>query len=103
MKITFDQDADALAIVLKSGKVAKDVFITDNIFAGYSKSGDLLEVQILDIEEDDQPYLTVELVSKALNKSERTILRWIEKGSLPAKKVGKEYRIKPKDIEGLQD
>ena len=33
--------------------------------------------------------------------SERTILRWIDQGKIPAKKVGKEYKINPEHISDL--
>jgi excisionase family DNA binding protein len=43
----------------------------------------------------------VDLVAKILGKSERTILRWIENGTLPAKKVGREYHIDPEVVDVL--
>lgn len=101
MKLSYDKDADALTFVLCNEKVEKDREIVDNIFAGFSKSGELVEVQILDVSRSNKPWLTVDLASKILGKSERTILRWIEKGTLPAKKVGKEYRIDPEDVDEI--
>ena len=49
MKITFDKKADALAIVFKDGRVSKDEEISKNIFAGFDRAGELIEIQILDI------------------------------------------------------
>ena len=101
MKLSFDKDADALTIVLKNDKIVRDEAVSENLFAGFSKSGELAQVQILEISNSEGTWLTVDLVAKIIGKSERTVLRWIEKGALPAKKVGKEYRIKPEYIEDL--
>jgi excisionase family DNA binding protein len=101
MKITFDKKANALAIVFKNGRVSKDNEITHNIFAGFDRVGELVEIQILDISKADRPWFTVEAAAKYLNKSERTILRWIELGKLKPKKIGREYRISPEDLEKL--
>ena len=101
MKITFDKKADALAIVFKDGRVSKDDEISKNIFAGFDRAGELIEIQILDISKADQPWFTVEAAAKYVNKSERTVLRWIESGKLKPKKVGREYRISPESLEKL--
>ncbi len=101
MKITYDKKADALAIVFKMGRISRDDEITKNVFAGFDRSGELVEIQILDVSKSDRPWFTVEAAAKYLNKSERTILRWIESGKLNPKKVGREYRIKPEDLEKL--
>ncbi len=101
MKITFDKKADALAIVFKDSRVSKDNEIAHNIFAGFDRAGELVEIQILDISKADRPWFTVEAAAKYVNKSERTILRWIESGKLRPKKIGREYRISPEDLEKL--
>ena len=101
MKITFDKKADALAIVFKVGRVSKDNEIAKNIFAGFDRGGELIEIQILDVSKADRPWFTVEAAAMYVNKSERTILRWIESGKLKPKKVGREYRITPEDLEKL--
>lgn len=101
MKLSYDKEADAFTIVFSKEKVVRDKQVSEDVFAGYSKSGELVELQVIDISEQDKVWLTVELTAKILDKSERTILRWIEKGSLPAKKVGKEYRIDPEAVQDL--
>ena len=101
MKITFDKKADALAIVFKEGRISRDDEIAPSVFAGFNRSGELIEIQVLDISKADHPWFTVEAAAKYLNKSERTILRWIESGKLKPKKLGREYRIKPEDLEKL--
>jgi excisionase family DNA binding protein len=101
MKLSYDKDADAFTIVFSKEKVVRDDQISEDVFAGFSKSGSLVEIQVLDVSYNSDVWLTVELVAKILNKSERTILRWIEKGTLPAKKMGKEYRINPEDVQEL--
>ena len=101
MKITFDKKADALAIVFKEGRISKDDEVAKNVFAGFDRGGELVEIQILDISKADKPWFTVEAAAKYLNKSERTILRWIDSGKLRPKKVGREYRINPEDLEKL--
>lgn len=101
MKFSYDKTADAIAITFKNVQVVRDEMLVDNIFAGFAKDGSLVQLQILDISDGDDTWLSVELVAKILGKSERTILRWINQGNLKAKKVGKEYKIRPEDIEGL--
>ncbi len=101
MKLSYDKDADALTLKFKNKVIVRDEQIGEEVFAGFSNDGDLVEVQILDISESDKAWLTVDLVAKILGKSERTILRWIEKGTLPAKKVGKEYHIDPEVVDEL--
>lgn len=101
MKLSYDKDADALTLKFKNKVIVRDEQIGEEVFAGFSNDGDLVEVQILDISESDKAWLTVDLVAKILGKSERTILRWIENGTLPAKKVGKEYRIDPEVVDEL--
>lgn len=101
MKITFDKKADALAIVFKDGRVSKDNQIAKNIFVGFDRAGEVVEIQILDISKSERPWFTVEAAARYLNKSERTILRWIESGKMKPKKIGREYRISPEDLEKL--
>ena len=101
MKISFDKKADAFAIVFKEGRVSRDDEIAKNVFAGFDRAGELVEIQILDISKTDSPWFTVEAAARYLNKSERTILRWIESGKLKPKKVGREYRLSPAELEKL--
>ena len=101
MKISFDKKADALAIVFKEGRVSRDDEIAKNVFAGFDRANELVEIQILDISKTDAPWFTVEAAARYLNKSERTILRWIESGKLKPKKVGREYRFSPTELEKL--
>jgi excisionase family DNA binding protein len=101
LKITYDKKADALAIIFKEGRISRDREITPNVFAGFNRAGELLEIQITDVSSMEQPWFTVEAAAKYLKKSERTIMRWIETGKLKPKKVGREYRIKPEDLEKI--
>ena len=88
MKISYDKKADALSIVLNEGRVSKDVEISENVFAGFDRSGQILEVQFLEISETGYPWFTLEAAAKYLDKSERTLLRWIKAGKLKSKKSG---------------
>ena len=101
MKISYDKKADALSIILNEGRISKDIEVSENIFAGFDRSGQILEVQFLEISKSGRPWLTLEAAAKYLNKSERTLMRWIKAGKLKPKKVGREYRISPKDLENL--
>jgi len=49
-----------------------------------------------------EKYLTVEQVAEILQVSKLTVRRLIQKGSLPHSKVGKMYRIEPKDLKALK-
>jgi excisionase family DNA binding protein len=99
MKITYDHTADALCILFKKGKVSRDKEISPNVFAGFDRSGELIEIQILDAAESEKPWITVDAAAKIADKSRRTIMRWIQAGTLKTKKVGKEYRIDPDELQ----
>lgn len=101
MKISYDKKADALSIILSKGRVSKDVKISENVFAGFDRSGQILEVQFLEVSKTERPWFTLEAAAKYLDKSERTLMRWIKAGKVKPKKVGREYRIDPKDLENL--
>ncbi len=98
MKISYDSKADAFALILKDGRISKDVEIAQNVFAGFDREGGLIEIQILDISKNENPWLTLDAAAKYLNVSERTLLRWIKSGKLKPTKVGREYRIKPSQL-----
>ena len=101
MKITYDKTADAMSIVFKQDRISKDEQFAPNVFMGLNRKGELIEIQILDVSNSESPWFTLEAAAKYLNKSERTLLRWIKSGQLKSKKVGKEYRILPEDLEKL--
>lgn len=101
MKITYDKSSDAIAIVFKKDRVSKDQELNPNVFAGLNRKGELVEIQILDVSKTEAPWFTLEAAAKYLGKSERTLLRWIKSGQLKTKKVGKEYRILPEDLERI--
>ena len=101
MKIMYDKKADALAINFLDERISKDEQISENVFAGFSRSGALVEIQIIDISSADKPWFTLEAAAKYLDKSERTILRWIKLGKINPKKVGNEYRITPEELKKI--
>ena len=101
MKIAYDKEADAMSVILKKGRVSKDIEVAKNVYAGFDRSGNLIEIQLLEISSKDRPWLTLEAAAIYLDKSERTLLRWIKDGKLKPKKVGREYRIDPRDLEDL--
>ena len=101
MKITYDKSADALSIVFKQDRISKDEQFVPNVFMGLNRKGELIEIQILDVSNSESPWFTLEAAAKYLNKSERTLLRWIKSGQLKSQKVGKEYRIFPEELEKL--
>ena len=101
MQIKYDEKADALSIVLKDERVSKDTQLAENVFAGYSRKGDLVEIQLLDVSSMDEAWLSLAAAAKILGKSERTLLRWIEAGKLKPKKIGREYRITAQDLKKI--
>ena len=98
MKISYDKEADAIAIILNEGRISKDVEVAENFYAGFDRSGKLIELQILDVSRQEVPWFTLEAAAKYLDISERTLLRWIKSGKMKPSKVGREYRIKPSDL-----
>ncbi|GEM_PF-790126 len=101
MRITFDKKADAISLIFREGRISKDVPISENVFAGYDRTGNLIEVQILEASEMEQPWLSLEAAAKVIGKSSRTLLRWIEAGEINPPKVGRDYRFSPQLIESL--
>lgn len=101
MKISYDKEADALAIILKEGRISKDVEVAENVYAGFDRGGDLIEIQLLEISKRESPWFTLEAAARYLSISERTLLRWIKSGKIKPSKVGREYRIKPADLKKL--
>ena len=101
MKIVYDKRADALAIVLKKGRISKDVEVAQNVYAGFDRAGNLIEIQLLEVSENELPWFTLEAAAKYLHVSERTLLRWIKSGKIKPSKVGREYRIKPEDLKKI--
>lgn len=101
MKITYDKQADAMAILLKEGRVSRDEQIAENVFAGFDRAGNLIELQFLEVSSSDAPWFTLEAAAKYLEVSERTLLRWIKSGKLKPSKVGREYRIKPAELKKI--
>ena len=49
----------------------------------------------------DEEYLTLEECASILKVSDRTIRRWINKGSLPALKIEKTIRVLKSDLDRL--
>ena len=44
-------------------------------------------------------YLTITEIADQLGFHRNTVKKWIELGQLPAVKLGKEYRVRPVDLE----
>ncbi len=101
MKISYDKTANAMSIIFKNERISKDQEISPNVFVGLNRKGELVEIQILDAVDSEAPWFTLEAAAKYLGKSERTLLRWIKSGELKSKKIGKEYRILPDELEKL--
>ena len=49
-------------------------------------------------EETTRPLLTVSEVAEVCRVSDRTVRRWIERGELPAHRLGRQLRISEKDL-----
>ena len=101
MKLVYDKKADALAIVFREGRVSQDKEIGPEVFAGYDREGNLVEIQMLDVSERERPWITLEAAAVYLKRSTRTLERWIKDGKMKAKKIGRQYQIDLKEIERL--
>ena len=101
MKMSYDKKSDVLSRELKEGRGSRDDQIAENVFAGFDREGNLLEIQILEISKANQPWMTLEMAAKYLGKSERTLLRWIKAGKIKPKKVGREYKVLHQDLKKL--
>ena len=62
-----------------------------------------MRVRIEEVENNMQqaaePRYSLEEISKHLGISKETIYRWLEKGKIPAHKVGKQWRFKPSEVD----
>ena len=50
-------------------------------------------------EKDMNPTLTVKEAAVVMKVSTRTVLRWIKKGILPARKAGRAWRLPPSALD----
>jgi excisionase family DNA binding protein len=46
-----------------------------------------------------EPWFSVEEVAAHLRVSKETVYRWLEKGKIPAHRVGKQWRFKPTEVD----
>jgi len=46
-----------------------------------------------------EPWLSVEQIAAHLAISKETVYRWLEKGKIPAHRVGKQWRFKPSEVD----
>lgn len=46
-----------------------------------------------------EPWYSVDEISKYLGVSKESIYRWLEKGNIPAHKVGKLWKFKPSEVD----
>ncbi len=46
-----------------------------------------------------EPWYSLEEIAKHLGVSKETIYRWLERGTIPAHRVGKLWKFKPSDID----
>lgn len=46
-----------------------------------------------------EPWLSVEQIAVYLAISKETVYRWLEKGKIPAHRVGKQWRFKPSEVD----
>ena len=44
MKISYDKKADAFSLILKEGRISRDMEIAEGVFAGFDRKGDLIEM-----------------------------------------------------------
>ena len=49
----------------------------------------------------NEKLLTPEQVAERLQVTERTVYEWLRRGTLPALKLGRLWRIRPEDLEGF--
>ena len=49
----------------------------------------------------DEKLLTPEQVAERLQVTERTVYGWLRRGTLPALKLGRLWRIRSEDLEGF--
>jgi uncharacterized protein YuzE len=64
MKICYDKKADAFSIALQEGRISKDAEIAKNVFAGFDREGNLLEIQLLEVSEMETPWFSLEAAAK---------------------------------------
>ncbi len=46
-----------------------------------------------------EPWYSVEQIAQHLGISKETIYRWLEKGKLPAHRIGKLWKFKPSEVD----
>ena len=103
MNFSYDKKADAMVLVIKpSTEVARDVEVAPNVFIGYGADESVVEIQIVEISEMENPWFNMQAAAAMLGVSERTLQRRIQEGVVKPKKVGREFRLSAKDLEKLK-
>jgi excisionase family DNA binding protein len=101
MKVTYDKKADALSLVFGDARISRDAKLAENVFAGYDREGHLVEIQVLEASKRQDAWFTLEAVAVTIGKSKRTLLRWIDDKKINPRKVGREYRFTPAQMQLL--
>lgn len=102
MNFSYDRKADAMVLILGSGVVVRDVEIAPNVYVGYDKSGDAVEIQILEVSKMKNAGFNLQAAAAILGVSDRTLQRRIEGGVIRPKKIGREYKLTATDLDKLK-
>lgn len=120
MRITYDNDVDAMYIQFSNAKKVKQQEINDDIILDLADDGSIAGMEILDatgnygkdilefsfsllgepIKKELYEYTTEE-AAKVLQVNKETVLRKIRGGDLKATRIGKSYRIPKSELNKL--
>ena len=104
MKLTYDERADAMVILLAKAEVEETKDIAPGVYADYDAEGRVIALEILkasqkyDLEqaeiEPSNPYMPLSAAGEMYGLSPTTLRHQIVKGVLPGRKFGRNWMVR---------
>ena len=108
MKLTYDEDADAMTMLLADAEVEETKEIASGIYADYDVQGKLIALEILDagknydlsgVELDaPNPFLSLAAAGEMYGISPTTLRHQIARGVLKGVKAGRNWVVHHRDL-----
>ena len=108
MKLTYDEDADAVMIVLADAEVEETREITVGVYADYDARGRLIALELLDAGKNydlsgaeldsPNPFLSLAAAGEMYGISPTTLRHQIARGVLKGVKAGRNWVVHHRDL-----
>ena len=108
MKLTYDERADAMVILLAKAEVEETKDIAPGVYADYDAEGRVIALEILkasqkyDLDqaeiEPPNPYMPLSAAGEMYGLSPTTLRHQIVRGVLPGRKFGRNWMVRHDDM-----